>query len=330
MTAGNNGSGTPENDDPFAYLYRSEDGTDGGAGDAATQQPGVPRTSYHQVRAVGQRRYGGVQQGRQPQQPPPPQAAHQQPNAYYAAPETVPGGRAAARREAAAGPGGPGGRGRGGRSHNGLLIGAIAVVVAVILGVGAAVVFSDDDTGGNQAGTAPSPTAEESGGDTGEDEGETEGSDSSDKAPAPLPEEEAVSLRLEGGASVPATAEIKGSRARNGSYVTGLDNPGAGVSWSFEVPEAGKYTLFVGYGVPGKDANSTLTVNGEPRQDPLNMKNFAKAGEGEWEKGWTRTYAWVDLEKGTNSVKISCEQGNQCGFVLDQVWLEKGHVSSSG
>ena len=24
MTAGNNGADTPENDDPFAYLYRSE------------------------------------------------------------------------------------------------------------------------------------------------------------------------------------------------------------------------------------------------------------------------------------------------------------------
>ncbi|MCI0383666.1 carbohydrate-binding protein, partial [Streptomyces sp. CNQ085] len=94
MTAGNNGSGTPENDDPFAYLYRSEGGTGGDAG-AAAPQPGVPRTSYNHVRAVGERRYGG-QQGQQ-QGPPPhqPQQPPHQPSAHYAAPETVPGGRAA-------------------------------------------------------------------------------------------------------------------------------------------------------------------------------------------------------------------------------------------
>ncbi|MEV4440203.1 carbohydrate-binding protein, partial [Streptomyces sp. NPDC049577] len=49
MTAGNSGTGTagtPENDDPFAYLYRSEggDGTQGG-NQPAGHQPGVPRTS---------------------------------------------------------------------------------------------------------------------------------------------------------------------------------------------------------------------------------------------------------------------------------------------
>lgn len=315
MTAGNNGSGTPDNDDPFAYLYRSEGGTGGGAGGSATQQPGVPRTSFNQVRPVGERRYGGQQAQQQPQQP-------GRPNAYYAAPETVPGGRAAARQ------GAPAGRGRAaaraGRNHNGLLIGAIAVVAAVIVGVGSAIIFSDDDKAvGNQAGTSASPTAEADSGNASEGEGKS-GNAGDDEEKGALPREDAASLRPEGGATV--AKDIEGSRARSGAYVAGLDKPGASVSWVFDVPEGGKYTLYVGYGVPGKDANSTLTVNGKPQGQPLNMKNFAQAEEGQWDKGWTRTYAWIELTKGTNTVSISCEQDNQCGFVLDQVWLEEGHV----
>ena len=65
MTAGNNGASKPEDDDPFGYLYA--DGQAAGAqppgqggygypGPAA--QPGVPRTSYNQVRTVGERQYG--------------------------------------------------------------------------------------------------------------------------------------------------------------------------------------------------------------------------------------------------------------------------------
>jgi hypothetical protein len=57
------------------------------------------------------------------------------------------------------------------------------------------------------------------------------------------------------------------------------------------------------------------------------MSNFSKAAEGDWEKGWTRTYAYVNLEKGKNDLKISCEQGDQCEAYLDQVRLEQGHKS---
>ncbi|MGY1452495.1 hypothetical protein [Streptomyces sp. SS8] len=321
MTAGNNGSGTPENDDPFAYLYRSEGGTGGDAGTAASQ-PGVPRTSYNHVRAVGERRYGGQQGQQAPQQH---QQPPHQPNAHYAAPETVPGGRAAARREAAAA--GAAGRGRG-RNHNGLLVGALAVVAAVVLGVGAAIFFSgDDDANANQTGGVQAATSGAGEGDSGTGDGDDQDKDADknkEGKPGRLPSEDAASLQLGGGATTDKT--VKGAESRSGAYVTGLDKPGASATWTFEVPEDGKYTLFVGYGVPGKDANSTLAVNGTARQDPLNMKNFARAGEGEWEKGWTRTFAWVDLSKGANTVRISCEEGNQCGFVLDRVWIKEGHV----
>jgi hypothetical protein len=121
----------PEGDDPFGYLYRQEGGAPG-APPAAPQQP-----SYRQVRPVGERTYAGQQQNGgygYPQQQP------QQQNPYYAAPEAQPGG------------GYPGGPGRGGYDdedesprRNTMLIGAIAVVTAVVLGVGAAIVFSGDD-----------------------------------------------------------------------------------------------------------------------------------------------------------------------------------------
>ncbi|MDG4862154.1 carbohydrate-binding protein, partial [Streptomyces sp. T-3] len=85
-TPGNNGASTPEDDDPFGYLY--EDGRANGAtppsGGGGYGYPGQGRT-YNQVRTVGERQYGVP-----PQQPPAP--AYDQ--GHYAAPETFPGGQA--------------------------------------------------------------------------------------------------------------------------------------------------------------------------------------------------------------------------------------------
>ena len=108
-TPGNNGANTPEDDDPFGYLYEDGQaarrqpaphrwrlrlpGSDGGAA-----QPGVPRTSYNQVRTVGERKYGPIPHQQQYQGPPQQYrapasaAAYGQPTAQYAAPETYPGG----------------------------------------------------------------------------------------------------------------------------------------------------------------------------------------------------------------------------------------------
>ena len=56
MTSGNNGASTPEDDDPFGYLYA--DGQANGAqppsGGGGYGYPG----SVNRVRAVGQRQYG--------------------------------------------------------------------------------------------------------------------------------------------------------------------------------------------------------------------------------------------------------------------------------
>ncbi|MEV5595811.1 carbohydrate-binding protein [Streptomyces sp. NPDC052496] len=320
MTAGNNGAGTPEDDDPFAHLYRSEGGeggTQGAAGGgSAARQPGVPRASYNQVRAVGERQYGQRQYGQQqvPAQQPYGQQGQQsygRQNAHYAAPETLPGGNGARQ-------GPPPGHGDGGaprRSHKGLLIGAVAVVAVVCIGIGVAMLTNQgnkkDEAGG---GGDPTPTAGES----------VKPSDKPSSKPSkgPLPKEAAASLSLSPEASTDKS--VPGAKAANGAYVS-LNKVGASATWTVDVPESGDYTLLIDYGVPGKDAKTTLGVNGGT-PDKINMSNFAHAAEGAWDKGWTTTYRWTKLNKGTNTVKISCEQGDQCEVNLDRVYLKAGHV----
>ncbi|KOU05717.1 carbohydrate-binding protein [Streptomyces sp. NRRL F-5755] len=318
MTAGNNGAGTPEDDDPFAHLYRSEGGeggAQGAAGGSAARRPGVPRASYNQVRAVGERQYGQRQYGQQqvPAQQPYGQQGQQpygQQNAHYAAPETLPGGNGTRQ-------GPPPGHGQDGpprRSHKGLLIGAIAVVAVVCIGIGVAMLTNQGDKKNEAGGGDPTPTAGES----------VKPSDKPSDKPtkAPLPKEAAASLSL----SPEATTDksVPGAKAANGAYVS-LNKVGAAATWSVDVPDGGDYTLLVDYGVPGKDAKTSLSVNGGS-PDKINMSNFAHASEGAWDKGWTHTWRWIKLNKGTNTLKISCEQGDQCEVNLDRVQLKAGHV----
>ncbi|WP_314174958.1 carbohydrate-binding protein [Streptomyces winkii] len=323
MTAENDGTGaTPEGDDPFAYLYRHE----GGEGSPAPQGGGGPRRSYNQVRAVGERQYGGYggqfgQYGGAGTQETASYGA-QQPNAHYAAPETMPGGRTAAQQHTGAiGGGYGGGHGSGGgRSRNGLLIGALAVVAAVVIGIGAAIYFNNDS--GEQAQNSGAASAG-AGGDKGGQQ--KPGASTPRKGKQIGKKQDAAAFQLAGGAA--AASDVPGAEGSGGSYVGGMNATGASATWTAgNVPKAGAYTLYVRYGVPGKDANATLSVNGQPSSQPLNMSNFGQAEEGDWEKGWTRTYAYVDLKQGTNTFKISCEEGNNCEFNLDQVWLKAGKI----
>ncbi|MFH8581878.1 carbohydrate-binding protein [Streptomyces zaomyceticus] len=317
MAAGNDGANKPENDDPFGYLY--EDGQAAGAQPPggggygypgpAQAQPGVPRTSYNQVRTVGERQYGG-QQYAQPHVPSQQQSPYGRPQAQYAAPETY---------------GGPptrpvppqqhgGGSGRG-PNTKGLLIGAVAVVAVVVIGIAAAVISnSGDKDKGDQAGGGTTPTAPS----TVSEEPSTE--PSADKTPSELPKQDAATLKLGGAAAL--AKDVKGAKGPGGAYVS-FNGVGGSASWSVDVPDSGEYTLRIIYSVPGKDAKTSLTVNSETPRD-VNMSNFAKAAEGDWEKGWTYTYAYVNLEKGSNALKISCEAGNTCDAILDQVYLEAG------
>ncbi|WP_406393193.1 carbohydrate-binding protein [Streptomyces sp. NBC_00887] len=330
MTAGNNGASKPEDDDPFGYLY--EDGRAAGAqppgqggqggygypGPAA--QPGVPRTSYNQVRTVGERQYGQVppQQAYGQQAPPqygqqPPQQ-YGQPNAQYAAPETYPGG-AGSSQVPPRGGGRGAGPGRGGPNTKALLIAAVAVVAVVLIGIGAALMTGDDDKK-DQAGTSAGPAGEV------KESPKTEDSAKPSKEPVELPEQDAATLSLGGTAALDNT--VKGAKGANGQYIS-LNEVGRSATWTVDVPESGPYTLYVTYGVPGKDAKTSLTVNAEePRS--INMKNFAKAAEGDLEKGWTTTYAWVQLNKGSNTLTLSCREGDQCDANLDQLSLKSGHI----
>ncbi|MBM7436780.1 carbohydrate-binding protein [Streptomyces sp. HB132] len=322
MTAGNNGASKPEDDDPFGYLY--EDGRAAGAqppgqggygypGPAA--QPGVPRTSYNQVRTVGERQYGQVppQYGQQPQQ-------YGGPNPQYAAPETYPGGAVTAQHGAVPHGGGGGrnaGPGRGGPNTKALLIAAVAVVAVVLVGIGAALMTGEDsDAKKNDAGSSAGPADEV------EDSPKPEKSTKPSEEPVELPEQDAATLTLGGTASLDNT--VKGAKSANGQYIS-LNEVGRSATWTVDVPESGPYTLFVTYGVPGRDAKTSLTVNdGDPRS--INMENFAHAAEGDLEKGWTRTYAYVQLEKGSNKLMLSCNEGDSCDANLDQLSLKSGQT----
>ncbi|MEV6022357.1 CBM35 domain-containing protein [Streptomyces sp. NPDC052036] len=311
MTPGNNGASTPEDDDPFGYLYA--DGQANGA-QPPTGGYGYPG-SVSRVRAVGERQYGQpaaqtAAYGQVPQQQGYGQAPYGQPNAHYAAPETQPGGAPPTRQE----PAGPGGGGRGrGPNTKGLLIGAIAVVAAVVIGIGVAMMGGDGNKKDTAGGASSGPTTSQS---------SSPSASASASAAGELPKIDAKALRLEGGTTT--ASDVKGAKADGGVYVGGFNNVGAAVTWSVDVPASGKYTLHTGYGVPGVDATATLTINGTPLDAPLKLKNWANAAQGDWEKGWTKTFNYIQLNKGTNTIRISCEQGNQCNANLDQFWLTNG------
>ncbi|MEV8527502.1 CBM35 domain-containing protein [Streptomyces sp. NPDC052000] len=319
-TPGNNGASTPEDDDPFGYLY--EDGQASGANPPRTgggygypgptvgqQQPGVPRTSYNQVRTVGERQYGQIPQQ---QYQGPPQQQYGQPTAQYAAPETYPGGAPPRQTPPPAPP-----QGRG-PNTKGLLIGAVAVVAAVVIGIAVALASNNDgkdkkdDTANPGKSSSSQPSQQPS----------TDPS-SSASAPADLPKDDAATLTLGGSAQV--GTNVPGAKGTGGAFVGNFNNVGASVTWTVKVPNDGPYTLFVTYGVPGKDAKTTLNVDDSPPAK-MNMANFAKAQAGAWDKGWTRTFSWINLKKGSNTIKLSCEQGDQCEVNLDQFELRAGQV----
>ncbi|MEU4166568.1 carbohydrate-binding protein [Streptomyces sp. NPDC026665] len=317
MTPGNNGASTPEEDDPFGYLYAD------GQANGATPPPGGGGYGYpgsvNRVRAVGERKYGQqTAQGGYGQQAPtapygqvPQQGGYGQPNAHYGAPETAPGGAQTARTPMP-GHGDGGGRGRG-PNTKGLLIGAIAVVAAVVIGIAVAMTGGGDDDKGDQAGTTP--TASQSAAPT---QQETKNADE----PEDLPKIDGKALKLDGGTSL--SADVKGAKADGGFYVNGFNQVGAKVTWTFSgVKKAEDLRLYARYSVPGTDANATLTVNGKANTQPLGLKNFIGSPKGDYEKGWQSTWAPVSLNKGTNVIEISCAEGNQCDALFDQLWLEQ-------
>ncbi|MEU2162085.1 CBM35 domain-containing protein [Streptomyces chengbuensis] len=322
MTAGNNGASKPEDDDPFGYLYA--DGQQAGGTSTPRQggygypgpaaQPGVPRTSYNQVRTVGERQYGQQPQAGQQYGQVPHQAQYgQQPSPQYAAPETYPGG--APTRQVPMPPGGGSGRGRGPNTR-GLLIGAVAVVAVVVIGITAAVMTSGDDKTENpQAGQNNTAPADEAG------PSDDPAKDDEEK-PVELPKQDAATLRL--GPPAVLAKDIKGAEGADGAYVTGFNAVGASVTWNANIDQEGQYRLYVRYAIPAKDADATLSVNGKANSNPIGLKNFIGSKDPNWEKNWQTTWAPVNLKKGQNEIKLSCEQGNQCDAILDYLEVRTG------
>ncbi|MEW2810303.1 carbohydrate-binding protein [Streptomyces massasporeus] len=311
MTPGNNGASTPEDDDPFGYLYA--DGQANGA-----QPPsggyGYPN-SVNRVRAVGTRQYGQPQQtapyGQVPQQ-----GTYSQQNAHYAAPETLPGGATTAQQQMPAG--GGGGRGGRGPNHKGLLIGAIAVVAAVVIGIGVAMLGGDKDKddASDEVGTNPTQSQDSKPSPSASKDGENA---------AELPTIDAKALRLGGAATL--AQDVKGAQSDGGIYVGNLNQVGSSVTWTVNgVPKDGAYTVFARYSTADEDQEMTLTVNGKPFGNKLNLGNFTHAKDGDFAKGWTKTYAWPTLNKGTNTISLSCQDGDKCNVLLDQLWLKAGQV----
>lgn len=335
MTAGQDGTpenpGTPENDDPFGYLYRSEDGS---------QQPAAPRTSYNQVQRVGERRSPQQQQGGYgypPQQggygyPQPQQQGRQggygyPPQQPGQAPYQGGGQTQYTQRQPQYAPGDPdgggghrGGSGGGGMDGNrkGLLIGAIAVVVAVAIGIAFAMTNSSGDK--NQADDKPAPTASVS----------SSAAPTTESKPTTAPSKfasdkvDASTLTLAGGAV--QSNEWTGANAGSGTYVDHMGQPGASATWTVDVPEDGDYTFFIDYGNAGDDSTLSLAVNGTLRTTPVNFKNYG--GSTEWDQAWNNTtFAYVTLTKGSNTLQLTrqaSDAGN--GVNLDQVWLKQGKV----
>jgi hypothetical protein len=335
MTAGNDG--TPENDDPFAYLYRSEGGEqpDPAAGQPRPGYP-QPRTSYNQVQRVGERRpqppaTGGY--GYPPQQPYGNGATQQYPQQQYAqqqygngATQAFPGqqGQQPPYGGRPGEPSGPGGRraaGQGGSNpgnRKGLLIAAVAVVAAVAIGIAFAMTNSSGDKGNDATSgktTAPVTTSAPP----------TDPTPSATPTPFDSGKVDAATMTLAGGAQ--KSTQWPGAAAAGGTYVDHMTAVGASVTWTVTVPEDGPYTLFTSYGNAGDDATLTLTLNGKPRTDPVNLRHYGSVTD--WAKAWgMTTWSWVDLKKGANTITLSCGPGNQCGVNLDQLWLKQGQVKN--
>ncbi|MEU7304536.1 carbohydrate-binding protein [Streptomyces sp. NPDC007206] len=313
MTPGENGPSTPEDDDPFGYLYAD--------GQARGAQPpsggyGYPN-SVSRVRTVGERQYGQQQppygQPAMPQQ----QAGYGQPNAYYQAPETLPGGAPPSTPRSA-----PPAPGRRGPNTRGLLIGAVAVVAAVVIGIGIAMLNGNPDDKKNDAGSSTAPTQSQS----------HTPSPSNNDSPAndELKTDAAGDgVQLAGGAT--KASDVKGAQSSDGSYVGGLNQVGASITWSVDnVPAQGEYTLFTHFSVAGPDQKMTVSINGKPFATGLPLKNYTHAKDGDYAHGWTTTYVYPTLNKGSNTISISCQPGDQCNALIDQLRLQQGEHTLHG
>ncbi len=290
MTAGSNGTPEPENDDPFAYLYRGEAET------AQADRPGIPRTSYNKVTRVGERRPAAPQGG-------------------YGYPQQGYGQQSYAQPGPSPQPAAPGGHrgghgGQGGSNRRGLMLGAIAVVVVVAIGIGVAAMTGNDKSGKQAAGGANSPSP-------GATQSQAPSAAASTDPNTGLPQEFAASLTLGGGAKTDNNHQK--AQGPNGTFVDGMETPGASAAWTAKAPKAGSYVLWVRYAnAQPDDAKTTVVVNGKPLGWKLNLKDYGTPGN--WDQ-WFTSYVTVQLSQGANTIALTCAAGDVCHYNLDRVGL---------
>ncbi len=330
MTAGNNGTPEQGDDDPFGYLYRGE----GEEPAPAADRPGVPRTSYHQVTRVGERRqapqggygyppqqpYGQQQQQQQygQQQQQQQQQAYTQPQQQYGKQpygQQQPQPYGPGEQDRRAGHGGHGGSGHGGGrgggapNRRGLMYGAVAVVLVVAVGIVIAVVTGNNKGDKQNAdGSSAQPSVGQS----------QAPSDTASADPnANLPQEYAATLSLTGGAET--NTNHKGAKGPNGAFVDGMGTPGATATWTAQLPKAGTYTLWVRYAnAQPDDAKTTVVVNGKPLDWKMNLKDYGAAGN--WDQ-WFTSFVSIDLKQGANTIALTCGSGDVCHYNLDRLGL---------
>lgn len=308
MTAEDNG--VPEDDDPFAYLYRGQEGE----APRSAPQPGVPRTSYQQATQVGRTQYGQrPQPGPYGQPQVPQQQPYQQHGQQQYGQQTAPippvgppqgGGRGGNR----AGAGGRGG------SNRAVMLGAVGVVLALAVGIGVALLdngtpkSSATAEGGSSAGASVSASAPAS-------------ASASPSASTALPGATNVSGMTLSGGAVTAN-DHTGGASTDGRFVP-LTAAGMTITWAnVTVPSAGQYTFWVHYANAGSSTTDpfTIAVNGQTSARTINLQNWI-GGNTDWNKAWQRSYTSVTLNAGSNTIALSYGGGSSAGVNVDQLGL---------
>ncbi|PYC85425.1 hypothetical protein C7C46_06705 [Streptomyces tateyamensis] len=280
---------TPQEEDPFGYLYRPAEGED----------PAVqPRTAYRPME-VGRAQYGQQAYGLQP---PRPQAAHPpRPGAEATTelPHQQP--RYAERSRPQPGEVEPRGRGKA------PVFGVVAVVAAIAIGSGIAL-SGNDGKAKNEAGPGPAPSA---------------GHASSSAPSSPSPAASApsstgapgngfldASKAQAQGAQLAAT--VKGAISADGSYLT--LQQGTSATWTVTVPTAGQYKFWIHYSNNGEAVKTAVTVNGQDHPGGTTFKSWSKGGD--QSQSWSYTNIWPQLQAGTNAITVSPAGGP---VLVDQV-----------
>ncbi|MHA6760874.1 carbohydrate-binding protein [Streptacidiphilus sp. PAMC 29251] len=302
--------------------------------------PGVPRTSYHQATQVGRTQYGQPQQQAPQQAPqgyqPQPQLPHQdqptaqyrpagEPSAYQASPYQAGPGAAPAKATPPPGGGRAGTRAAGGGrgSSRGVMFGAIGVGVAVVVVIGVVAFSGSPDKSGNAGKTgaasssAPAALPPVASASTTPSVAPTTG------IVAPV---DAATLTLSGGAKT--NTDHKNALSAGGTFVDGMTTPGATVTWTVDAPAKGSYFLWVHYAnATGQDSGAMVTVNQKASSSrSIGLKDYGSKGS--WDS-WFSSYSGVSLQKGQNTIAITCTPPVACNFNLDQLALTPPTDSSS-